>query len=75
MNRYTSRKRVPGRGRAAAAKLKALGEKGILIKTAEQSYITQLARKMPECFLPEELGGACYFRAGHRRIERLDAHP
>jgi hypothetical protein len=55
--------------------LKALGEKGILIKTAEQSYITQLARKMPECFLPEELGGACYFRAGHRRIERLDAHP
>src|ERR1044072_3038637 len=49
------------RGRAAAAKLKALGVKGILIKAAEQGYITQLACKMPECFCPEELGGACYF--------------
>ena len=35
--------------------------KGILIKAAEQGYITQLACKMPECFCPEELGGACYF--------------
>lgn len=51
----------PERGRAAAAKLKALGVKGILIKAAEQGYITQLACKMPECFCPEELGGACYF--------------
>ena len=34
-----------------------------------------LAQEMPECFLPEELGGPCHFRAGHRRIERLDAHP
>jgi hypothetical protein len=42
-------------------KLKALGVKGILIKAAEQGYITQLACKMPECFCPEELGGACYF--------------
>jgi hypothetical protein len=41
--------------------LKALGVKGILIKAAEQGYITQLACKMPECFCPEELGGACYF--------------
>ena len=49
------------RGRAAAAKLKALGVKGMLIKAAEQGYITQLACKMPECFCPEELGGACYF--------------
>src|SRR6266498_4034404 len=49
------------RGRAAAAKLKALGVKGILIKAAEQGYITQLACKMPKCFCPEELGGACYF--------------
>jgi hypothetical protein len=46
---------------AAAAKLKALGVKGALIKAAEQGYITQLACKMPECFCPEELGGACYF--------------
>jgi hypothetical protein len=53
--------REPERGRAAAARLKALGVKGILIKAAEQGYITQLACKMPECFCPEELGGACYF--------------
>ena len=53
--------RDPERGRAAAAKLKALGVKGILIKAAEQGYITQLACKMPECFCPEELGGASYF--------------
>ena len=53
--------RDPERGRAAAAKLKSLGVKGILIKAAEQGYITQLACKMPECFCPEELGGACYF--------------
>jgi len=53
--------RDPERGRAAAARLKALGVKGILIKAAEQGYITQLACKMPECFCPEELGGACYF--------------
>ncbi len=63
--------RDPERGRAAAAKLKALGVKGILIKAAEQGYITQLACKMPvvtlgpafssTSFCPEELGGACYF--------------
>jgi hypothetical protein len=53
--------RDPERGRAAAAKLKALGAKPILIKAAEQGYITPLACKMPECFCPEELGGACYF--------------
>lgn len=49
------------RGRAVAAGLKALGVKGILIKAAEQGYITQLACNMPECFCPEELGGATYF--------------
>jgi hypothetical protein len=53
--------RDPERGRAAAAKLKALGANRILIKAAEQGYITQLACKMPECLCPEELGGACYF--------------
>jgi hypothetical protein len=57
----SSVERDPERGRATAAKLKALGVKGILIKAAEQGYITQLACKMPECFCPEELGGACYF--------------
>src|SRR5215210_1410590 len=53
--------RDPERGQAAATKLKALGVKGILIKAAEQGYITQVACKMPECLCPEELGGACYF--------------
>ena len=51
------------RGRAVAAELKARGVKGILIKAAEQGYITQLACKMPKCFCPEELGGACYFES------------
>lgn len=51
----------PERGRTAALKLKSLGVKGILITAAEQGYITQVTCKMPECFCPEELGGACYF--------------
>ena len=51
----------PERGRAVASELKRLGVKGILIKAAEQGYITQLACKMPECFCPEELGGRYYF--------------
>jgi hypothetical protein len=49
------------RGGAVAAELKKLGVKGILIKAAEQGYITELACKMPRCFCPEELGGATYF--------------
>src|SRR3954451_4799065 len=53
--------RDPERGRAVAVELKAFGVKGILIKAAEQGYITQLACKMPKCFCPEELGGASYF--------------
>src|SRR5881392_1260393 len=53
--------RDPERGRAVAAELKARGVKGILIKAAEQGYITELACKMPTCFCPEELGGAGYF--------------
>ena len=65
----------PERGRAVAAELKALGVKGILITAAEQGYITQLACKMPECFCPEELGGACYFEPVTGRIKRLDANP
>ena len=51
----------PERGRAVAAELKALGAKKILIRAAEQGYITELACKMPKCFCPEELGGATYF--------------
>jgi hypothetical protein len=53
--------RDPERGRATAAKLRGLGVKGILITAAEQGYITQLTCKMPECFCPEELGGASHF--------------
>src|SRR3954466_10988834 len=53
--------RDPEHGRAIAAELKALGVKGILIKAAEQGYITRLACSMPRCFCPEELGGASYF--------------
>jgi hypothetical protein len=53
--------RDPERGRAVAAELKKLGAKKILIKAAEQGYITQLACHMPKCFCPEELGGACHF--------------
>src|SRR3954469_2812619 len=53
--------RDPERGRAVAAELKKLGAKKILVKAAEQGYITQLACKMPKCFCPEELGGAGYF--------------
>ena len=54
--------RDPERGRAVAAELKTLGvKKRELIRAAEQGYITELACKMPECFCPEELGGASYF--------------
>ena len=49
------------RGAEAARKLKCLGAKRSLIKAAEAGYITQLTCRMPECFCPEELGGACYF--------------
>ncbi|HKV69021.1 MAG TPA: hypothetical protein VJN72_13105 [Gaiellales bacterium] len=51
----------PARGTEAARKLRQLGVKGILIEAAEQGYITQVACRMPECFCPEELGGACHF--------------
>ena len=44
-----------------AKRLRDLGVKGILIKAAELGYITQVTCRMPECFCPEELGGACYF--------------
>jgi hypothetical protein len=53
--------RDPERGGAVAAELKKLGVKGILIKAAEQGYITELACKMPRCFCPEELGGPSHF--------------
>jgi hypothetical protein len=66
--------RDPERGRAAAAKLKELGVKGILIKAAEQGYITQLACKMPECFCPEELGGACYFEPVTTKSDWMPTH-
>jgi hypothetical protein len=51
----------PARGRAVADELRALGVKGILIRAAEQGYISELVCKMPTCFCPEELGGPGYF--------------
>ena len=44
-----------------AKRLRDWGVKGILITAAELGYITQVTCRMPECFCPEELGGACYF--------------
>ena len=44
-----------------AESLRNWGVKGILVQAAELGYITQVACTMPECFCPEELGGACYF--------------
>ena len=38
-----------------------MGVKGRLIKAAELGYITEVRCGMPECFCPEELGGARYF--------------
>jgi hypothetical protein len=51
----------PARGAVAAMKLKALGAKPILVRAAELGYITQMTCNMPQCFCPEELGGARYF--------------
>jgi hypothetical protein len=51
----------PARGAEAARKLKSWGAKRILIKAAELGYITEVKCGMPECFCPEELGGAWYF--------------
>jgi hypothetical protein len=51
----------PARGAEAATKLESFGAKRILIKAAELGYITEVRCMMPECFCPEELGGALYF--------------
>ena len=45
------------------AELARLRAKEVLIRAAEQGYITELACKMPTCRCPEELGGATYFEA------------
>jgi hypothetical protein len=46
-----------------AKKLRAWGVKGILITAAERGYITEVKCGMPQCFCPEELGGASYFES------------
>jgi hypothetical protein len=51
----------PARGAEAARQLRALGVRGILVKAAALGYITEVRCGMPECFCPEELGGARYF--------------
>jgi hypothetical protein len=40
-----------------------LGVKGILVRAAELGYITEAKCGMPQCFCPEELGGAWYFES------------
>ena len=64
----------PARGAEAARKLKSLGVKGILIKAAELGYITQVTCRMPECFCPEELGGACYFEPVTHGTDWMPTH-
>ena len=49
------------RGAVVAAELRRLGAKKILVRAAEQGYITELACRMPTCHCPEELGGESYF--------------
>ena len=44
-----------------AKRIRDLGVKGILITAAERGYITEVKCGMPQCFCPEELGGAWYF--------------
>ncbi len=51
----------PARGPDVAKRLRALGVKGILVRAAELGYITEVKCGMPQCFCPEELGGAGYF--------------
>ena len=40
-----------------------MGVKGILVQAAELGYITEVKCGMPECFCPEELGGAWHFES------------
>ena len=44
-----------------AKRLRDLGVKGILVQAAKLGYITEVKCGMPQCFCPEELGGAGYF--------------
>jgi hypothetical protein len=44
-----------------AKRLRDLGVTGILVRAAELGYITEVKCGMPQCFCPEELGGAGYF--------------
>jgi hypothetical protein len=40
-----------------------MGIKGILVQAAKLGYITEVKCGMPQCFCPEELGGAWYFES------------
>jgi hypothetical protein len=44
-----------------AERLRAMGIRGILVQAAKLGYITEVKCGMPQCFCPEELGGASYF--------------
>ena len=62
--------RDPERGRARCSQVEGARREGNTIKAAEQGYITQLARKMPDCFYPSQLGGACYFEPVTDELKR-----
>jgi len=53
----------PARGAEVAKRLRSLGVKGILVRAAEPGYSTEVKCGMPQCFCPEELGGAWYFES------------
>ena len=53
----------PARGADVAKRLRAWGVKGILVRAAELGYITEAKCGMPQCFCPEELGGAWHFES------------
>ena len=56
-----------------ARTLRDWGVKGILVRAAELGYITEVKCGMPQCFCPEELGGAWYFEP--RTDEYSDWNP
>ena len=47
-------------GRLVAAELRTLGAKKVLVKAAEQGYITELACAMPTCFCPRGATGTVH---------------
>ena len=57
-----------------AKTLRAWGVNGILITAAERGYITELKCGMPQCFCPEELGGASHFESATKYSDWNPTH-